>query len=35
MTVFSHFSGLALANGHIYAVTYQNVLYSFGLGIEQ
>lgn len=33
---FSHFSGLALANGHIYVVTYQNVLYSFGLGtIEQ
>jgi outer membrane protein assembly factor BamB len=35
MAGFSHFSGLALANGHIYAVTYENVLYSFGLGIEQ
>jgi outer membrane protein assembly factor BamB len=32
---FSHFSGLAMANGHIYVVTYQDVLYSFGLGIEQ
>ena len=29
---FSHFSGLAIANGHIYVVTFQNVLYSFGLG---
>ncbi len=29
---FSHFSGLAIANGHIYLVTFQNVLYSFGLG---
>jgi outer membrane protein assembly factor BamB len=29
---FSHFSGLALANGHVYVVTYENVLYSFGLG---
>ncbi len=29
---FSHFTGLALANGHIYVTTYQNVLYSFGLG---
>lgn len=32
MSGFAHFSGLGLANGHIYAVTYQNVLYSFGLG---
>jgi outer membrane protein assembly factor BamB len=32
---FSHFSGLAIANGHIYVVTYQDILYSFGLGIEQ
>jgi outer membrane protein assembly factor BamB len=29
---FSHFSGLAIANGHVYVVTFQNVLYSFGLG---
>ncbi len=29
---FSHFAGLAIANGHIYVVTFQNVLYSFGLG---
>ena len=34
MPGFSHFSGLAIANGHVYVVTYQNVLYSFGLGIE-
>jgi outer membrane protein assembly factor BamB len=32
---FSHFSGLAIANGHIYVVTFQNVLYSFGLGMTQ
>lgn len=32
MPGFSHFTGLALANGHVYAVTYDNVLYSFGLG---
>lgn len=32
MPGFSHFSGLAIANGHIYVVTYDNVLYSFGLG---
>ncbi|MGH9696991.1 MAG: hypothetical protein ACRD5Z_22795 [Bryobacteraceae bacterium] len=35
MPGFSHFSGIAIANGHIYVVTYQDVLYSFGLGIEQ
>jgi outer membrane protein assembly factor BamB len=28
---FAHFSGLAIANGHVYVVTYENVLYSFGL----
>jgi outer membrane protein assembly factor BamB len=32
ITGFSHFTGLAIANGHIYVVTYDNVLYSFGLG---
>lgn len=32
MTGFSHFTALALANGHLYVVTYDNVLYSFGLG---
>ncbi len=32
---FSHFSGLAVDGGHIYVVTYENVLYSFGLGTEQ
>ncbi len=32
MSGFSHFTGLAIANGHIYVVTYENVLYSFGLG---
>ncbi len=32
MPGFSHFTGLALDNGHIYVVTYDNVLYSFGLG---
>ncbi len=31
MPGFSHFSGLALANGHIYAVTYEDILYSFGI----
>lgn len=32
---FSHFTGLALANSHIYAVTYDNVLYSFGLSMNE
>jgi hypothetical protein len=32
MTGFAHFTGLAIANGHVYVVTYNNVLYSFGLG---
>ena len=35
MPGFSHFSGMAIANGHVYVVTYQNILYSFGLGIDQ
>ncbi len=35
MPGFSHFSGLAIANGHVYVVTFQDVLYSFGLGMEQ
>ena len=32
MPGFTHFSGLAIANGHIYVSTYQNMVYSFGLG---
>lgn len=32
---FSHFTGLAMANGHIYVVTFDNVLYSFGLGMAE
>ena len=28
---WSHFGGLAVAGGRIYAVTYQNRVYSFGL----
>jgi outer membrane protein assembly factor BamB len=31
---FSHFSGLAIAEGHLYVVTFQNVVYSFGLPTE-
>ena len=35
ITGFSHFSGLALANGHIYVSTFENVVYSFGLGTDE
>jgi outer membrane protein assembly factor BamB len=29
---WAHFSGLAIANGHIYAVTHDSTVYAFGLG---
>jgi outer membrane protein assembly factor BamB len=32
---FTHMSGLAIANGHIYVATFDNTVYSFGLGTEQ
>jgi PQQ-like domain len=35
MPGFAHFTGLAIANGHIYVTTYDNVLYSFGLGTTE
>lgn len=35
MRSFSHFTGLALANSHIYVVTFDDVLYSFGLGTTE
>jgi outer membrane protein assembly factor BamB len=28
---WSHFAGLAVAGGRVYAVTYDNTLYAFGL----
>jgi outer membrane protein assembly factor BamB len=31
---FSHFSGLAISEGRIYVVTWDNTVYSFGLGSE-
>jgi outer membrane protein assembly factor BamB len=35
MPGFAHFTGLAIANGHIYVDTYDDVLYSFGLGVAE
>ena len=35
MPGFAHFTGLAIANGHIYIATYDNILYSFGLGMTE
>jgi hypothetical protein len=35
MPGFAHFTGLAIANGHIYVTTYDNILYSFGLGMAE
>jgi hypothetical protein len=34
ITSFTHFAGMALANGRIYFNTFDNTLYSFGIGIE-
>lgn len=34
ITSFTHFAGLAVANGRIYFGTYDNTLYSFGFPIE-
>jgi len=34
MKSFAHFSGLAVSEGHVFAVTYDGRLYSFGLGNE-
>ncbi len=31
---FSHFSGLAISNGRVFAVTHDSTLYAFGLGEE-
>jgi hypothetical protein len=30
MQSFTHFSGIAVASGHILVTTYDNMLYSFG-----
>jgi outer membrane protein assembly factor BamB len=29
---WTHFSGLAIADGHVYAVDHNSTLYCFGLG---
>jgi outer membrane protein assembly factor BamB len=31
MPSFTHFSGIAVAAGHVLVTTYDNTLYSFGL----
>lgn len=31
MTSFTHFSGIAVASGHVFVTTFDNTLYSFGL----
>ena len=34
VTSFTHFAGMALANGRVYFATYDNTLYSFGFPME-
>ena len=34
VTSFTHFAGMALANGRVYFGTYDNTLYSFGIPLE-
>jgi outer membrane protein assembly factor BamB len=34
VTSFTHFAGMAVANGRVYFATYDNTLYSFGIPIE-
>ena len=35
ITSFTHFAGMAMANGRVYFNTYDNTLYSFGFPIER
>jgi len=34
ITAFTHFAGMAVANGRVYFGTYDNTLYSFGIPME-
>jgi outer membrane protein assembly factor BamB len=34
MKGFAHFSGLAVSNGRVFAVTHDSTVYAFGLGEE-
>ncbi len=35
MPAFTHFGGLAVANGHVFMTTYDNTLWAYGLKQEQ